>query len=654
MTLTEKILYAHAIGWPKDHVKAGDIITTRVDWTIASELAWNGMNLTYEALGRPPLYNKDRFYLALDHTVDRNTLAHDSRTQKLVQLSRSFAKEARLKYFFDANQTIMHTEFFRQLVRPGEIVLGADSHTSSHGGMAALAIGLGGADIAIAMVLGRSWIQVPEAIRVHYAGRLPFGLTGKDVILKTLGQLGRNTVAMERSVEFTGDHLEDFSTDFRFTIANMTAEFGGLNGIFPADGHVWRTMQQRREAEFRQGGGWFAADEDANYLETFRLDLHGLAPQVAKPFSPDNVFNVEETVGQKLDGCFIGACTTTEEELILGALVLEAGFRADMKPVGASKDYRIVVPGSLEIAENLQKAGLLEIYQRAGYRLNEPGCSMCLGIASDRALPDEIWLSSQNRNFHNRMGKGSIAWLASAATVAASSFNMEITDPRPLLAQVDRDKWQRLVAPKSGLPAVVISPPQPDRAAHVARHRAGGTGKLQHVLLKGRAQTFGDNIDTDAIIAGEFCHLSDVQEIGAKAFYHFRPNFVSRVQAGENIIVAGEGWGCGSSREHAAWALRGAGVQAIIAKSFAYIHKRNLVNEAIPFLIVRDENFYAAVKDGEALEVDFVNGTVAHRGKVYRGERLPQIMTGIMADGGLIPHVRQELAPAAQSIREKN
>ena len=646
MTLTEKILYHHAIDWPKDHVKAGDILTVRVDWTIASELAWNGMNLTYEALGRPPLYNKDRFYLALDHTVDRTSLANDSRTQKLVQLSRTFAKEAKIKYFFDANQTIMHTEFFRQLVRPGEIVLGADSHTSSHGGMAAIAIGLGGADIAIAMILGRSWIQVPEAIRVHYAGRLPFGLTGKDVILKTLGQLGRNTVAMERTVEFTGDHLEDFSTDFRFTIANMTAEFGGLNGIFPADGHVQRTMQQRRASEFRQGGWWFAADEDAMYLETFRVDLNGLAPQVAKPFSPDNVFAVQETVGQKLDGCFIGACTTTEEELILGALVLEAGLRAGLKPSEISNDHRIVVPGSLEIAENLQKAGLLEIYQRAGYRVNEPGCSMCLGIASDRALPNEVWLSSQNRNFHNRMGKGSIAWLASAATVAASSFKMQISDPRSLLAQIDREKWQRLVAPKSGLPAIVVSQPQPDHTTHAA-HRAGGNGKLQHVLLKGRVQTFGDNIDTDAIIAGEFCHLSDMQEIGAKAFYHFRPDFVQRVQTGENIIVAGEGWGCGSSREHAAWALKGCGVQAIIAKSFAYIHKRNLVNEAIPFLIVRDENFYALVKDGESLEVDLVNGTVGHRGKLYHGEQLPPIMTGIMGNGGLIPHVRHELAQAA-------
>jgi aconitate hydratase/homoaconitate hydratase len=473
---------------------------------------------------------------------------------------------------------------------------------------------------------------------------LPFGLTGKDVILKTLGQLGRNTVAMERTVEFTGDHLEDFSTDFRFTIANMTAEFGGLNGIFPADGRVAQTMRNRRDPHMREGGWWFAADEGAHYLETYRIDLDNLVPQVAKPFSPDNVWAVDQVVGQKLDGCFIGACTTTEEELILGALVLDAGFRAGKKIIESKN--RIVVPGSLEIAGNLKKAGLIEIYQRAGYRINEPGCSMCLGIASDRALPGEVWLSSQNRNFHNRMGKGSIAWLASAATVAASSFDLQITDPRPLLAAIDVERWKKLVAPKSNLPAVVHTNPQPQKNLPVAAEEKGNR-KLSSKIISGRAQLFGDHIDTDAIIAGEFCHLSDLQEIGAKAFYHFRPDFVKRVGAGENLIVAGEGWGSGSSREHAAWALKGAGVQAVIAKSFAYIHKRNLVNEAIPFLIVRDAAFYEAVKDGDEIEVNCAEGTVQHRGKIYRGEALPPVMTRIMSNGGLVTHVKKRLGQAA-------
>ncbi|MDZ7267174.1 MAG: aconitase family protein [candidate division KSB1 bacterium] len=641
MTLTEKILLQHALGWERNDVQAGDILAITVDWTIASELAWNGMNLTYEALGRPPLFNRDRFYLALDHTVDAGTLASDTRTQNLVQLARGFAREAKLKYFYDANQTIMHTEFFRQLVRPGEIVLGADSHTSSHGGMAALAIGLGGADIVAAMVRGYSWLQVPEAIRVHYAGALPFGLTGKDVILKTLGQLGRNTVAMERTVEFSGDHLEDFSTDFRFTIANMTAELGGLNGIFPADGRVRQTMQQRRDPQFREGGWWFTADADAAYVATFRIDLAGLEPQVARPYSPDNVVSVTAVAGQPLDGCFIGACTTTEEELILAALVLEAALEQGKQPVASPN--RIVVPGSLEIAQHLQEKGLLEIYRRAGFRINEPGCSMCLGIASERAQPGEVWLSSQNRNFPNRMGKGSIAWLASALTVAASAFDLKISDPRPDLARLDRDRVSRLMSAKSGLPEVVYTNPRPPAAGTVTEAGRVAAGQAPPALLTGRAQLFGDHVDTDAIIAGEFCHLSDLKEIGAKAFHYFRPDFVQRVAAGENIIVAGEGWGSGSSREHAVWALKGAGVQAVIARSFAYIHKRNLVNEALPFLILPDEEFYRRVRDGDLLQLDLAAATVTLDGTTYQAAALPPVMRRIIQSGGLVANVKQEL-----------
>src|SRR3989440_8233472 len=195
MTLTQKIIAAHATSLPRPWVQAGDVLQVEVDWTIASELAWNGMDRTYGLLGRPRLHDKDKFFLAVDHTVDPVTLATDKRAQKLVQLSRDFARESGIKHFHDANQTILHTRFYRDLVRPGDVVLGADSHTSSHGGLGAFAIGLGGADVTAAMVMGQSWIEAPEAIAIDYRGLPPFGVSGKDVILATLGALGRNTVA---------------------------------------------------------------------------------------------------------------------------------------------------------------------------------------------------------------------------------------------------------------------------------------------------------------------------------------------------------------------------------------------------------------------------------------------------------------------------
>lgn len=646
MTLSEKILFQHAIGWKGGSVRAGDTLRIAVDWNLASEIAWSGMDRTYDALGRPPLFDKDRFYLALDHTVDRTSLANDPRVQRLVKLSRGFAREAGLRFFYDANVTIMHTEFFRQLVRPGDVVLGADSHTTSHGGMAAFAIGLGGADVVAAMVEGSSWLQVPEAIRVHYAGRLPFGLTGKDVVLRTLGQLGRNTAAMERTVEYTGDFLEDFSTDFRFTIANMTAELGGLNGIFPADGRVRQALLGRRDPAFREGGIWLRADEDAEYVDAFTVALTGLAPQVAKPYSPDNVTDVEAAAGQSLDGCFIGACTTTEEELILGALILERALAGRGAPLAPGK--RRVVPGSQEITQRLEQTGLLEVYRRGGFEIGEPGCSMCIGIASDRAAPGEVWLSSQNRNFPNRMGQGSIAWLASALTVAASALDMRIADPRPYFAGLDRDRVASLLSSRDGLPPVVYSEPEPRPAA--VEDESGAGSAAQGGVIRGRAQLFGDHVDTDAMIAAEFCHLTDPGKLGAKAFAYFRPEFVGRVQAGEDVLVAGEGWGTGSSREQAVWALRGAGVRAVVAKSFAYIHKRNLVNEALPFVVVRDPAFYEAVGDGEAVELDLAAATVTVGGRSFAGAELPAAMTEVIAYGGLIPLVESHLQGRALSF----
>ncbi|MDE3229743.1 MAG: 3-isopropylmalate dehydratase, partial [Chloroflexota bacterium] len=330
---------------------------------------------------------------------------------------------------------------------------------------------------------------------------------------------------------------------------------------------------------------------------------------VAKPFSPDNVFDVTELTSQALDGVFIGACTTTEEELALGALVLEAALAEGAEPIPMESGRRIVVPGDLIIRDNLASHGLWAIYERAGFVVDPPGCSMCLGIASRKAGHGETWLSSQNRNFENRMGEGSLAWLASAATVAASALDMRLTDPRALLARVDRDRLATILQRKRGgvMPEITTAEPamQVESAAAHGDHAAG-----EGAVVRARVQRFGDAVDTDAIIPGEFCHLTSTEALGEKAFYYVRPKFRERARSGATIIVAEEGWGSGSSREMAVWALQGVGIQAIIAKSYAFIHKRNLVNEALPFLTISDPAFYALVGEGAELEVDLSSGVV--------------------------------------------
>src|SRR5215471_10589225 len=639
MTLTQKILAHHARGLVRPYVQAGDILQIAVDWTIASELAWNGMERTYQALGRPRIHDPERFFLAVDHTVDPVTLASDPRAQRLAKLSRDFAQESKIRHFYDANQTILHTKFYRDLVQPGQVVLGADSHTSSHGGLGAFAIGLGGADVAAAMVLGQSWIEVPEAIAIEYRGQPPFGIGGKDVILKTLGDLGRNTVAMERSVEYRGESVRSFSTDMRFTIANMTAEFGGLNGIFEADEVVaaWLANRPSDNTEALL----FRADADAPYLERHPIDLTRLGPQVAKPFSPDNVMPVEAAIGMPLDGCFIGACTTTEEELVLGALVLEQAMKG--RQAIAPSRTRLVVPGDLGIQTRMQSGGLWEIYQRAGFRIGAPGCSMCLGVASEKALPGEVWISSQNRNYENRMGAGSLAWLASAATVAASSVEMRVADPRKLLERIDRQRYERLLFRERPAPSPQIRPAEPQISlAPVPDSQGARADMSRRRVISGQVQRFGDHVDTDAIIPGEFCHLTGLEELGSHAFQHVRPEFFQRAQGGRTIIVAGHGWGSGSSREQAVWALIGAGIKAVIAKSYAFIHKRNLVNEALPYLVIRDDSFYERAQHSEEVSIDLAAGGVTHvkSGRTPTAEKPSAIVQALQRQGGLVPAIK--------------
>jgi aconitate hydratase/homoaconitate hydratase len=242
------------------------------------------------------------------------------------------------------------------------------------------------------------------------------------------------------------------------------------------------------------------------------------------------------------------------------------------------------------------------------------------------------------------MGPGSIAWLASAPTVAASSLDLVITDPRPLVAGISQAEFRSLLDAAPALPSVTISEPAPDVSAAESNGSERVAVEETHddtPAIQGKAQLFGDHVDTDAMIPGEFCHLTEPEDIKKAAFYHVRPDFVERIDRGESILVAGEGWGSGSSREHAVWALKYAGVKAVIAKSYAFIHKRNLVNEAVPYFVVTDARFFEAVEDGDALSIRAEEGVIVHAGNRYRTEPVSSIAIQIQAAGGIVPAVQE-------------
>jgi homoaconitase/3-isopropylmalate dehydratase large subunit len=418
MTLAEKIFAAHDVS-RKGEVKPGDVIRLDVDWVLASELSWYGMEKTYEALGKPGIFRNDRLWIAGDHVVEPRVMDHP-RIKALVDSCEKARQVFKLTEYQGMNYTIMHTEFCRERAQPGMLVIGSDSHTCSAGSVSSLAIGLGVADVTLPLVTGETWIKVPETVEIRLINKPRPGLGGKDIILYILKELRRNTVAAERVVEYTGPGLKNLSCDARFAFCNMTTvssirarsmkfsnskqEFGGITGICVPDEITKEFIDKRKNPKHKKQSLYYRPDDDAQYAASYVIDLHKVEPFVARYPSPDDVVPVGELAGSKLDGCFIGACTTAREDLVLGALVLEAGLKLGMKPVKSGK--RKVVPGSRPILNELKARGFADIYKQAGFEVGVPGCSYCVGMSADKAGPGEVWLSSQNRNFENRMGPG--------------------------------------------------------------------------------------------------------------------------------------------------------------------------------------------------------------------------------------------------------
>ncbi|KAG3118747.1 putative aconitate hydratase [Phytophthora idaei] len=669
MNVIEKILCHHAVGLSQPYVRVGDVLCVKADWTIASELTFQAMDTMHAAIGRPPLHRPDRFWLALDHTVDPR-VNHLPKQKALIEMSTNFAKTHGLTDFQPANTTIMHTEFARKRAQPGQIVIGADSHTCSAGGMGAFAAGLGAGDVVMPLVTGQTWFKVPEVCYIEFVGAPSFGIGGKDVILHILGELKRNTVAFERAVYYGGAGLKYLSDDARFAVANMSTEFGGIAGVFQADAITQRVLEAR-DSHFDEAL-FFEPDEGCNYATHHVINLADVKPLIALYPSPDNCVSVQEKLGMKLDGCFIGACTTTQEDLILGAMVLQQAMLEGKRP--SANGNRRVTPGSLEIIDRLKELGLIRIYEEAGFTVGVPSCSFCVGIGADVAGEDEVWLSSQNRNFRNRMGKGSIGNLSSAAVVAASSFDMEVVNPLPYLDKINKedfDRYRNWVEPDASTPSpakttksYTVVEPNPvlasgddDASVQQAKEQAA-VAELEAALplkFSGKVQKFGDNIDTDAVIPAQFMGLNkssplwpaecetELDVLAAKSFAYVRPEFPQKVKEGFNIIVAGTAFGSGSSREEAAICLKAVGVQAVIAKSFAYIYARNQPNNALLGIVVTDEKFHELAAEGEEVTVDLRNRVVSVKDHQVAFS-LTQLEEAFLNGGGLKTLFKQHKA----------
>ncbi|KIV79205.1 hypothetical protein PV11_06776 [Exophiala sideris] len=626
MTLAEKIFAQHVIGEKPVHgLRAGDVVRVGVDWILASELSWQGMARTHKELGSPDIWRNDRFWLAGDH-VYHPAVASNPKIKSFLDVAEKAKNEFKMTEYQGMNYTIMHTEFVRERVEPGMLAIGSDSHTCSGGAVGSLSLGLGTADVMMALALGETWFRIPESISIELVGKPGIGLTGKDVILHILGELKRNTVAAERIVEFTGDGLKYLSCDARFAICNMCTEFGAISGVFVPDSITRDYITRRRRKANRQNSLYFKPDADAEYAGKYPIDLAKVQASVAVYPNPDDVVPVSEKAGLKLDGVFIGACTTTEEELVLAALVLKVGLD---KGLPIAKGKRHYVPGSLPVLEKLKELGLLEVYEAAGFTRGPPGCSFCVGLSVEKASEGETWLSSQNRNFQNRMGKGAFGHVTTAIVCAASSFSLTITSPAEFLKNIDLEFFNRY-SPLTGMSYTPIEyvepdlPSKPGRVVELATATVAdisiGKEQPQKKLEKisSKVVTLGDFIDTDALAPGPTLTtcVTD-EEFGQHVLEHTHPDFRAKVKGGQQIVVAGHAFGVGSSRECAVSALKGAGVKAVLARSFAFIYSRNQPSLGLLGMTVSDDAFFEAAVDGEDITIDIPSRSVTVGGKTF-------------------------------------
>jgi 3-isopropylmalate/(R)-2-methylmalate dehydratase large subunit len=420
MTLTEKILARHA---GLERVSAGSIINANVDLVLANELsAAVAIAVMRGIKGASRVFDRKKIALVEDHFVP----AKDAQSAKLARLMKEFAKEQEIEHFFDVGRGgIEHVVLPEEgLVAPGELIVGGDSHTCTYGAFGAFATGMGSTDIAAAFVLGEVWLKVPSTIKIVYDGELGPMVYAKDVMLRTVGELGIDG-ATYRAIEYHGTTVDRLSITGRITMANMAIEAGAKNGIFHADAKTLAYVTERTDRPFVVE----RSDDDAVYERIVNIDVGQLEPQVACPHTPDNVHPISEVAADNIDvdQVFIGSCTNGYiEDLRVVAKIL------DGKKI-ASNLRVIVNPGSQKVWMQAAQEGILTILAAAGCAVNTPGCGACFGGHMGTLGDGERAVSTTNRNYVGRMGSPKAeVYLASPATCAASALAGKIADPRAL------------------------------------------------------------------------------------------------------------------------------------------------------------------------------------------------------------------------------
>lgn len=632
--LAQKIISQHLVA---GSMVPGEEIAIRIDQTLTQDATGTMAYLQLEAMGIPRVRTK----LSVSY-ADHNTLQTGFENADDHLFLQSIAAKYGIIFSRPGNG-ICHQVHLERFAVPGTTLLGADSHTPTAGGMGALGIGAGGLDVAVAMAGGPFYFNMPAVVRVNLVGRLSPWVSAKDIILEVLRRLSVKG-GVGKVIEYGGEGIATLSVPERATITNMGAELGATTSIFPSD-EITRAFL----ASQGRPGDWveLLPDADATYEQTITIDLSTLEPLVARPHMPDNVAAVREVGPIKVDQVAIGSCTNSSYTDLMRVAAILKGKRVH-------PDVSLVIsPGSRQVYNMLAANGALSDLVTAGARILEFTCGPCIGMG--QAPPSGgVSVRTFNRNFKGRSGTADAQiYLASPEVAAVTALNGYLSDPRELGEPVSITLPERFPVDDG----MLIFPPGDGSKVSIRR----GPNIKPLPLAQPPAKTIEaavvlkvkDNITTDDISPAGAKYLplrSNIPALAEHAFEGIDPTFARRArEAGQGIIIGGQNYGQGSSREHAALCPMYLGIKAVIAQSFARIHRSNLVNFGILPLTFADPADYERIETGDALAIDLSTGlsqeevavTNTTKGFTFKARHnLSERQRAVLLAGGLLNYTR--------------
>jgi homoaconitate hydratase family protein/3-isopropylmalate dehydratase small subunit len=601
MTLLEKILSSHS---KYEVVHPGQIVDIEIDSRVARDFGGANVVKNLNDFGLTVKDPEKTFF-----TFDCNPTGSDQKYAVNQHTCRLFAREHGIKvYDIDAGIGT-HILIDTGYVYPGSTVVSTDSHANILGSIGAFGQGMGDMDIAAAWHNGKVWFKVPSSVKINFEGKVPENVSSKDIILNLLKIFGANSL-LGYSIEIYGPSMDNLDLDDRITISSMATEMGAIIILFPPTKAIIDYCSTLSKIKFEP----LFADDNANYEKTFTIDVAAFKPMVSRPGEPHNTVNVSEVSGVKIDSAFIGSCTN--------------GRMNDMRKAADILKNRKVAPGVVlkivpatdEIWKQCLNEGLIDIFKKAGALVSNAGCAGCAAGQVGQNGLGEITISTGNRNFSGKQGKGSM-YLASPEVVAASAVAGCITTTDNIPEK----------------PFIFETP----ESAPDAKTNDKPIKKLHEkiTVIEGRVWLIPkDNIDTDMIFHNRYLAITDVNEMGQFTFDNLKgfEDFSKKAKNGD-IIISGKNFGSGSSRQQAVDCFSALGIQAIIAESFGAIYERNAINAAFPIIICKELS-KLGLNNGDSIKVDLRTGQIENlkNKKIVKAEPFSDVQLDLYQKGGLL------------------